>query len=69
MSRPTFDLKAFRRRHDMTQDQLAEKLGFSRSHIATLETQRQSVSTRVMHELIRNFNVDYEDFYMHEESG
>ena len=69
MSRPTFDLKAFRRRHDMTQDQLAEKLGFSRSHIATLETQRQSISTRVMYELIRKFNVDYEDFYLHEESG
>jgi len=69
MSKPSFDLKTFRKRYDMTQGEFADKLGFSRSHIATVETNRQGISLRLMYEIIKNFNVAYEDFYLHEESG
>jgi len=68
VSSPKFDLKIFRQRHDMTQDELACKLGFSRSYIATIETSRQGISIRMMYEIIRNFDVDYEDFYAHEKN-
>jgi len=67
VSKPSLDLKAFRKRHNLTQSALAKKLGFSRSYIATAETAREGLSICMMLELIRNFDVDCEDFYLHEE--
>ena len=69
MKKPSYDLKALRNKYSLTQDELACKLGYSRSNIATLETGRQGLSHRMMREIIDNFDVDYEDFYRREESG
>ena len=67
--KPKFDFKKFRSQRNLTQDELAYMLGFSRSHIATIETGRQGVSTGVMHALIETFGIAYEDFYDHKDSG
>ena len=53
MVKPKLDLKALRDRHGLTQAGLACKLGFSRSHIATVEARGTGVSTRMMHEIIK----------------
>jgi len=69
MAKPKFDLKALRNKQGLTQGQLACKLGFSRSHIATVETGRQGLSNRMIREIVKTFGVNYNDFYLHEESG
>lgn len=69
MTKPRFDLKAYRESRGWTQSQLAYKLGISRSHIAMMEVGKQGLSTRVIHEIIRKLGVEYEEFYVHEESG
>jgi len=66
MVKVKFDLAALRKQHGLTQSELARKLGFSRSYIAMIEAKKQGFSKRVMHEIIKHFDVDYEDFYFHE---
>ena len=64
-----FDLRLFRKQKDLTQQELADMLGFSRSHIAMTETGKQEVSKKMMYEIIKNFDVTYDEFYVRGESG
>jgi putative transcriptional regulator len=40
-------IKAYRMREDLTQEQLAEKLGIKKAHISNLENDRESVTVDI----------------------
>jgi len=63
LSTSKFDLKKIRRENDWTQQEFADKLGVSRSYIATIETGRQDISINVLHSMIQKLGVRYEDIY------
>jgi transcriptional regulator with XRE-family HTH domain len=50
-------LKALRERHGMTQEQLAEKSGVGRSHLARLETGRQDPTLSTLEKLAKALGV------------
>ena len=61
--KPKIDLKKLRGSRGWTQEQAAEKLGFCRSYISSVENGKQGISTGMMNAIIRKFKVVYEDFY------
>ena len=66
MQSPVIDLKKIRAERNWTQQELADKLGFSRSYVATLEIGRQGISINMLHQIIRKLDIKYEDLYKRE---
>ena len=57
------NLKELRERRGWSKTDAAAELGFSRSYYSEVEDGRTGISVKMMHEIIRVFNVKYEDFY------
>jgi transcriptional regulator with XRE-family HTH domain len=56
------DIKTLREERDWTQEETADKLGFSRSYLSSVENGKRNVSIQMMEAIIRVFNVKYDDF-------
>lgn len=50
-------LREFRTLKDMSQEDIAKKLNISPSHVANLESGRKKFTTRLINDLIREFNI------------
>lgn len=59
-------LKVFRAMHDLTQDNLAEKLGVTRQTINAIEKQRYNPSLELAFKLADFFGVTIEDLFIRE---
>ena len=57
------NLKVFRARHDLTQADLAERIGVTRKTINTIETGRFVPSTVLALKLARAFGVSVEELF------
>jgi len=66
MQKPKMNLKKLRKERGWTQQELADKLNFSRSYIATIEDGKHQISTNMMFAIIQKFDIKYEDFYQKE---
>lgn len=53
-------LKIFRVQHNLSQDSMAQKLGFSRQHYARIENGEQDVSLRFLVKLGEVFGIELE---------
>lgn len=53
-------LKIFRVQHNLSQDGMAQKLGFSRQHYARIENGEQDVSLRFLVKLGEVFGIELE---------
>jgi len=60
---PWIDLKKLRKEKGWTQKDVADRLGFSRCYISAVETEKRGISIKLMGNIIKVFNVKYEDFY------
>jgi len=61
-SKMWIDLKKLRTERGWIQDETAEKLGISRSHLSAVENGKRGISINIMTAIISVFNVKYEDF-------
>jgi putative transcriptional regulator len=59
-------IKVFRAMHDLTQEQLAEKVGVTRQTINALEKDRYSPSLDLAFRIARLFNVPIEQVFIYE---
>ena len=59
-------LKVFRAMHDLTQEDLAEKLGVTRQTINAIEKQRYNPSLELAFKLADFFGVTIEDIFIRE---
>jgi len=59
-------LKVFRAVHDLTQDNLAEKLGVTRQTINAIEKQRYNPSLKLAFKLADFFGVTIEELFIHD---
>jgi len=57
------NLKVFRAKHDLTQAELAERIGVTRKTINTIETGRFVPSTVLALKLARAFDVSVEELF------
>ena len=57
-------LKVFRAMHDLTQDNLAEKLGVTRQTINAIEKQRYNPSLKLAFKLADFFGVTIEELFI-----
>jgi len=64
---PWIDIKKLREDKGWNQNQTAERLGFSRTYLSSIEHGRRGVSVNMMKKIIKVFGVKYEDFYDDEE--
>lgn len=62
-------IKSLRSTHDLTQDELAEKLEVSRQTIISLEKERYNPSITLAFKLARIFNCQIEDIFIYEEES
>ncbi len=60
-------LKVFRAMHDLTQEDLAEKLGVTRQTINAIEKQRYNPSLELAFKLADFFGVTIEELFIHSE--
>jgi len=60
-------LKVQRAIHDMTQDDLAKKVGVTRQTINAIELQKYDPSLNLAFKLAKLFNVRIEELFKHEE--
>ena len=60
-------LKVFRAMHDLTQEDLAEKLGVTRQTINAIEKQRYNPSLELAFKLADFFGVTIEDLFIREQ--
>ncbi|MCD6208287.1 MAG: helix-turn-helix transcriptional regulator [Methanosarcinales archaeon] len=60
-------LKVFRAMHDLTQEDLAEKLGVTRQTINAIEKQRYNPSLELAFKLADFFGVTIEELFIHYE--
>ena len=61
-------LKVFRAMHDLTQEELAGKLGVTRQTVVSLEIGRYNPSIGLAFRIARLFNVSIEDVFEYEGS-
>jgi putative transcriptional regulator len=61
-------LKVFRAMHDLTQQELANKLGVSRQTVASLEIGKYDPSIDLAFRIARLFDVKIEDVFEYEET-
>ncbi len=59
-------LKVFRAMHDLTQEDLAEKLGVTRQTINAIEKQRYNPSLELAFKLADFFGVTIEELFIHD---
>ena len=59
-------LKVFRAMHDLTQEDLAEKLGVTRQTINAIEKQRYNPSLELAFKLADFFEVAIEELFIHD---
>lgn len=57
-------LKVYRAMHDLTQEQLANKLEVTRATINAIENQRYDPSLRLAFQIARFFNVQIEELFL-----
>lgn len=62
-------IRELRSVHDLTQDELAEKLEVSRQTIISLEKERYNPSITLAFKLARIFNCHIEDIFIYEEES
>jgi putative transcriptional regulator len=62
-------LKVFRAMHDLTQEDLAEKLGVTRQTINAIEKQRYNPSLELAFKLANFFGVTIEELFTYENPG
>ncbi len=60
-------LKEFRARHDLTQEQLADKVGVRRETIGHIENNRYNPSLILAYKLARALNSTIEELFLFEE--
>ena len=61
------DIKQLRAERGLLQREAAEMLGVSRAHLSALENSARDISMTMMMNIIKVFDVEYEDFW--EKSG
>ena len=59
-------IKVFRAMHDLTQEDLAERLGVTRQTINAIEKQRYNPSLELAFKLADFFGVTIEELFIHE---
>lgn len=62
-------LKVFRAMHDLTQEQLAEKIGVSRQTVIAIESNKYLPSLGLAFKIARLFKVRIEDIFIKEEDN
>lgn len=62
-------IKVFRAEHDLTQSDLAERIGVSRKTISTIEVGRFVPSTIIALLIARHFGVPVEEIFWIEDDG
>lgn len=62
-------LKVFRAMHDLTQEQLAEKIGVTRQTVIAIENDKYSPSLGLAFKIARLFKVMIEDIFSYEEDN
>ncbi len=62
-------LKVLRAMRDLTQEQLAEKVGVSRQTVIAIESNKYNPSLDLAFKLARLFEVAIEDIFFYEEEG
>jgi putative transcriptional regulator len=60
-------LKVFRAMHDLTQEQLADKVGVSRQTVIAIETDKYLPSLGLAFKIARLFKVKVEDIFTYDE--
>lgn len=60
-------IKEFRARHDMTQDDLARKVGVRRETISFLERGRYNPSLKLAHDVAKVLNTSIEELFIFDE--
>ena len=58
-----FNLKSFREKQGLTQQEMADKLGISKSYYVDIELGNSNPSFRVAKALYNNFHDKYEDIF------
>ncbi len=61
-------LKVYRAMHNMTQEELAKKLGVTRQTIIAIEKGKYDPSLRLAFKIARLFNVKIEDIFIYDEN-
>ena len=59
-------LKVYRAMHDLTQEQLADKIGVSRQTVIAIESDKYLPSLGLAFKIARLFKVKVEDIFTHE---
>ena len=57
------NLKVLREKRGWTKTRAAAELGFSIAYYSGVERGQRAISIKMMHAIIKVFNVEYEDFY------
>jgi putative transcriptional regulator len=65
----TNKLKVYRAMHDLTQEQLAEKMGVSRQTVVAIESDKYLPSLGLAFRLAKLFDARIEDIFQYEEDG
>ena len=60
-------IKEFRAKYDMTQDELAQKVGVRRETIVFLEKGKYNPSLRLAHDVARALNAKIDELFIFEE--
>ena len=60
---PKMDLKQLRIAHGWSQNEAANRIGFSRNYLAMVENGKQYISKNMMKAVIDVYGVTYDDFY------
>lgn len=56
-------ISEIRRRRKISQKELAEKLGITRSHLSRVETGKVKASTRLLERIAKELNCSMKDFF------
>lgn len=57
-------LKQLRQKYGLSQDQLAQEIGVSRSTIAMVETDKNQLTVSLAKKLAKVFEIDWKDFFI-----
>lgn len=57
-------LKQLRQKYGLSQDQLAQEIGMSRSTIAMVETDKNQLTVSLAKKLAKVFEIDWKDFFI-----
>ncbi|MBC7109525.1 MAG: helix-turn-helix transcriptional regulator [Archaeoglobi archaeon] len=60
-------LKVYRAMHDMTQEELAKRLGVSRQTVIAIEKEKYDPSLKLAFKIARLFGVKIEDIFIYSE--